>query len=304
MKLDAFVAKEIYRPLKMTSTAFLPQKSKISRIAPTEKDGTNFLRGVVHDPTARRMGGVTGHAGLFSTAADLARFARMMLNQGELESVRIFKLVTVKLMTSVQSPEEIEARRGLGWDIDSGYSRPRGDLFPLGSYGHTGFTGTAIWIDPFSRTFVIFLSNRVHPEDKGNLSPLRRAISTLAAQAIRGFDFKPAPSRLRYTASAANVQNGIDVLVANKYDALRGMRIGLITNHTGIDRAGNPSIDLLRSAPDVLASTANYLAGYGWQRGKDWEPGSANFAVIQQWNKSEVYSRTIAYFASQLAHAP
>src|SRR4051812_27787751 len=162
--LDAFVQSELFEPLKMSDTGFLPAKS--SRIAPTEreKDSTQFLRGQVHDPTARRMGGVAGHAGLFSTAADLARYARMLLNQGELEGVRIFKPATVKLMTSVQSPAPVEARRGLGWDIDSGYSRPRGDVFPLGSYGHTGFTGTSLWIDPFSRTFWIFLSNRVHPD--------------------------------------------------------------------------------------------------------------------------------------------
>src|SRR2546423_394677 len=190
MNLDAFVAKEIYRPLKMSSTGFLPQKSKISRIAPTEKDGTNFLRGVVHDPTARRMGGVAGHAGLFSTAADLARFARMMLNQGELEGVRILKRTAVKLMTSVQSPQDVEAWRGLGWDIDSGYSRPRGELFPLGSYGHTGFTGTAIWIDPFSQSFWIFLSNRVHPDGRGNILPLEKTVATLAAEAITDFDFE------------------------------------------------------------------------------------------------------------------
>src|SRR3989442_11347697 len=103
MKVDVFVAKEIDTPLKMTDTGYLPGKSKLSRIAPTEKEGSSFLRGVVHDPTARRMGGVVGHAGLFSTAADLARFARMMLNQGELDGVQILKPATVKLMTSVQS---------------------------------------------------------------------------------------------------------------------------------------------------------------------------------------------------------
>ena len=104
------------------------------------------------------MGGVAGHAGLFVTASDLARYARMLLNLGELDGARLFKPETVKLMTSVQSPGHVRARRGLGWDIDSDYSRPRGDLFPIGSFGHTGFTGVCLWIDPFSQTFWMFLS--------------------------------------------------------------------------------------------------------------------------------------------------
>jgi CubicO group peptidase (beta-lactamase class C family) len=147
------------------------------------------LRGTVHDPTARQMGGVAGHAGLFSTASDLARYARMLVNLGELDGVRVFQPETVRLMTSVQTPEALSARRGLGWDIDTGYSGPRGGRFPIGSYGHTGWTGTSLWIDPFSRTFVIFLSNRNHPTEAGNVLALRRQLGTLAAEAVRGFDF-------------------------------------------------------------------------------------------------------------------
>src|SRR5207249_12131651 len=109
-----------------------PPASEIPRIAPTEKVDGRILRGAVHDPTARYMGGVAGHAGLFITAADLARYARMLLNLGELDGVRVFEPVTVELMTSVQTPDSIFARRGLGWDIDSGYSRPRGKIFPIG----------------------------------------------------------------------------------------------------------------------------------------------------------------------------
>ena len=147
-KLNDFAAAELYKPLKMTDTGFLPAAKLIPRIAPTEGTAKDMLRGVVHDPTSRRMGGVAGHAGVFTTASDLARYARMLLNEGELDGVRIFRPETVKLMTTVHSPETVTSRRGLGWDIDSGYSRPRGKLFPIGSFGHTGFTGTAMWLDP------------------------------------------------------------------------------------------------------------------------------------------------------------
>ena len=226
LPLQIFVQREIYGPLKMTNTCFLPlgesdasslagsggtnaasQKSghglvwqpgatgaspplfTLSRIAPTEVVDGKPWRGVVHDPTARRMGGVAGHAGLFSTASDVARYARMMLNLGELDGVRIFKPETVRRMTSVQTPADMAAKRGLGWDIDTAYSGPRGELFPAGSYGHTGWTGGSLWIDPFSKTFVIFLSNRNHPTEAGNVLPLRRKLGTLAAESLTDFDF-------------------------------------------------------------------------------------------------------------------
>ena len=264
MPLDAFCAKEIYEPLRMKNTRFRPSAKDEGRIAPTQRAGAGFLRGVVHDPKARAMGGVAGHAGVFSTAADVARYARMLLNGGELEGVRIFKPETVKLMTSVQSPDEVQARRGLGWDIDSGYSRPRGTVFPLGSYGHTGFTGTAMWIDPFSKTFWILLSNRVHPDGRGNILPLQTVLATAAAEAVEGFDFTNVPGALaprptnQVSSSSSGtlaktnvVLNGIDVLVKQKFAPLRKLRIGLITNHTGHDREGRATIDLLKDAPEV-----------------------------------------------------
>jgi CubicO group peptidase (beta-lactamase class C family) len=187
--LEVFVQREIYGPLKMTDTGYLPPPEKLPRIAPTEVVDGRPWRGVVHDPTSRHMGGVAGHAGLFTTAADLARYARMLLNLGELDGVRIFQPDTVKLMTAVQSPPAISAQRGLGWDIDTPFSGPRGDIFPIGSYGHTGWTGGSLWIDPFSKTFVIFLSNRNHPTEAGNVIALRRKLGTLAAQALVNVDF-------------------------------------------------------------------------------------------------------------------
>lgn len=193
MPLQVFVQKEIYGPLKMTDTRFLPPKSEIPRIAPTQVVNGKPWRGTVHDPTARHMGGVAGHAGLFSTAADLARYARMMLNMGELDGVRIFTPETVKLMTSPQEPPDVHVLHGLGWDIDSPYAGPRGKYFPIGSYGHTGWTGTSVWIDPWSKTFIIFLSNRNHPTEAGSVIALRRQLGTLAAEAIVGVDWSKAP---------------------------------------------------------------------------------------------------------------
>jgi uncharacterized protein YbbC (DUF1343 family)/CubicO group peptidase (beta-lactamase class C family) len=252
MPLEKFVLREVYRPLRMKDTGYLPPTSKLKRVAPTEVVNGVPWRGTVHDPTARHMGGVAGHAGLFTTAADLARYARMLLNEGELDGKRIFKPETVRLMTSVQSPEGVSAKRGLGWDIETGYSGPRGKLFPIGSYGHTGWTGTSIWIDPASQSFVIFLSNRNHPSESGNVGPVRSQLGTLAAEAIQDFDFtSPALAKQTSPARSPQALNGIDVLEKQKFAPLKGLRIGLITNHTGHDRDRNPTIDLLKNAPDV-----------------------------------------------------
>jgi uncharacterized protein YbbC (DUF1343 family)/CubicO group peptidase (beta-lactamase class C family) len=266
--LDEFCTKEIFTPLAMKDTAFRPfdpqaelPPSADARIAPTEvlRDG-KVLRGVVHDPTARRMGGVAGHAGLFTSVDDLGRFARMMLGGGEAEGVRIFRSETVAAMTAVQSPAGLP-RRGFGWDIDSPYAGPRGELFPIGSYGHTGWTGTRLWIDPFSKTTVIFLSNRNHPDEQGGVVALQRELGTLAAQAIPDFNFARVPGALLPDPAFAEprpavradepVQNGIDVLKRDGFRQLRGRKIGLITNQTGIDRQRNSTVDLLHAAPEL-----------------------------------------------------
>jgi len=267
LPLDQFVQREVFGPLGMTDTGFNPPRSKLARIAPTEVENGVPVRGVVHDPRARRMAGVAGHAGLFTTAHDLALFARMMLNEGSLGSTHVFKPETVRLWTSVQTPPGVAGRRGLGWDIDTSYSGPRGKLFPIGSYGHTGWTGTSIWIDPFSKTFLIFLSNRNHPTEAGSVIALRSKLGTLAAEAVRNFNFAYVPGalppredattsgRLRPSAApvdtAAPVLNGIDVLAKHKFAQLKGLKLGLITNHTGQDRARNATIDLLHKAPGV-----------------------------------------------------
>ena len=145
-----------------------------------------MLRGTVHDPTSRRMGGVSGHAGLFGTAGDLGRFAAMVLSGGTLGDTRILSPLSVARMTTPATPVGIADRRGLGWDIDSRYSANRGDLFPIGSFGHTGFTGTSVWLDPSTQTAVIFLSSRLHPDGQGDVTALRGQVATLVAAAVTG----------------------------------------------------------------------------------------------------------------------
>ncbi|GDY22552.1 esterase [Verrucomicrobiota bacterium] len=231
-RLDQFVTRELYQPLRMSDTGYLPEAGKLSRIAPTENHKTEgLLRGRVHDPTARRMGGVAGHAGVFTTAADLARYARMMLQGGELDGVRVFPPEAVRWMTSVQSPAGVAARRGIGWDIDSPFSGPRGKHFPIGSFGHTGWTGTSVWIDPASRTFLIFLANRNHPNEAAGVGELRARLATLAAEAIADFNFgflpdgRPASSPSADTALSLNTgTNSLAVPVEKTHPLLTGRR--------------------------------------------------------------------------------
>ena len=248
--LDEYARETIFAPLGMQETRFHPAPSP--RIAPTEIDpatGTP-LRGVVHDPTARYMGGVAGHAGVFSTAADLAKYAQMMLDNG----ANLFSPLTVKKFTTPNSPPDQPILRGLGWDIDSGYSAPRGELFPLGSYGHTGFTGPSLWIDPASKTYIILMTNSVHPRGGKNLNPLRSKIATIVAAAVgvQGpaptYEILESAGVRRMTAPNHEVLSGLDVLETTKFAELSGKRVGLITNHTGLDRTGQRNIDAMRAA--------------------------------------------------------
>jgi uncharacterized protein YbbC (DUF1343 family)/CubicO group peptidase (beta-lactamase class C family) len=273
MPLQEFARTHIFEPLGMKDTMFLPPASLRPRIAPTEPctdfgwpcdgPGMKMMRGVVHDWTARRMGGVAGHAGLFSTAADLSIFCRMLLNGGRYNGVRILAPLTVaKMTTPVSAPGDPNVR-GLGWDIDSAFSSNRGELLPIGSYGHTGFTGTSIWIDPVTKTFIVFLSNRVHPDGKGDVTPLRARVATVVGSAIvdapaDGIRARPMTGRDFGATGAAPVraarlpvQTGLDVLRAQAFAPLKGKRVGLVTNHTGRARDGATAIDLLFTAKDV-----------------------------------------------------
>jgi len=265
--LSDFARENVFQPLGMDDTMFLPPASLRSRIAPTEIDSATGqpLRGVVHDDTARYMGGVAGHAGMFTTADDLAKFAQMMLDHGQAANgKRLFSANTVEKFTTPQSPADQPILRGLGWDIDSPFSSNRGELFPIGSYGHTGFTGTSVWIDPYSRTYVILLTNFVHPHRGKSLSGLRSRIATIAAASfgitsrevkLTGYNETiTGPGLHRDIEPAASVLTGLDVLAQDNFAPFKRKRIGLITNHTGLTRDGKRNIDVMIAAGVEIVS--------------------------------------------------
>ncbi len=266
MPLNEYAERNIFTPLGMKETKFEPPANWFSRIAPTEYDERGrMLRGVVHDPTARRMGGVAGHAGLFSTADDTAKFAQDMLT-----GFKALSQLAVEKMTTPQQPPNATAVRGLGWDIDSPFSTNRGELLPVGSFGHTGFTGTSLWIDPATNTYIIILTNVVHPRAGKSVVALRSKIATAATAAldlsvtdnqqlrlasITGYNELATASR-RVAFRNGDVKLGIDVLEQRKFDVLRGTsgkrtRVGLVTNHTGLDSRGRRTIDVLARVPGV-----------------------------------------------------
>ncbi|HUG92311.1 MAG TPA: exo-beta-N-acetylmuramidase NamZ domain-containing protein [Planctomycetaceae bacterium] len=261
--LHAFSRKHVFEPLGMSETGFLPDESLRGRSAPTEKRDGTWIQGEVHDPRAHRLGGIAGHAGLFSTAEDLAVYAQMMLGRGEYAGVRVLDEAVVDLMTtSCEVPGG--GLRGLGWDMRTGYSSNRGDLCSSRAFGHGGFTGTVLWIDPELDLFVIFLSNRVHPDGKGLVNPLAGRIGTLAVAAVRSGPLKPTPAASDETratrglrqrpAGAAQVEpvlTGLDVLERDGFAALAGRRLGLITNHTGVNRDGVSAVELFHNAANV-----------------------------------------------------
>ena len=278
--LDEYATRHVFAPLKMLHTRFVPPATWRPKIAPTQYDeNEHMLRGVVHDPTARRMGGVAGHAGLFSTADDLSKFAQALLNGG----AGILSPLAVEKMTTPETPPAAPLLRGFGWDIDSPFSSNRGDLLPVGSFGHTGFTGTSMWIDPTTQTYIILLTNAVHPRGKGNAVALRSKVATEVAaalplttdekeklrwQSITGYNEAQSGGR-RLGTRNGTVKNGIDVLAAHNFDILKQpegkKRIGLVTNQTGLDSDGHRTIDLLAQAPgislDAIFSPEHGVAG-------------------------------------------
>jgi uncharacterized protein YbbC (DUF1343 family)/CubicO group peptidase (beta-lactamase class C family) len=270
--LDAYARRAVFDPLGMTETEFRPVgrggRLPVARIAPTEKLDGVYLRGEVHDPRARALGGVAGHAGLFGTAEDLARYARALLGDGR----GWLSPAGVAAMTRVRDYGDGDLR-ALGWDVETHYSTSRGDLFPLGSFGHTGWTGTSIWLDPATDTFVVVLSARNHPDGAGNAIPLRSRLASVVAAAVT--DASPDALRLasglvahlaaRPTTPATrekgpapalpfDVRAGVDVLESSGFATLKGKRVALLTNPTGVTRDG-------RTTPSVLLSEKAKAAG-------------------------------------------
>jgi uncharacterized protein YbbC (DUF1343 family)/CubicO group peptidase (beta-lactamase class C family) len=265
MPLDKYAEVHIFQPLGMKHTRFLPPPEWKSKIAETyAPDRKQILRGIVHDPRAERMGGVAGHAGVFSTAGDLALYAQALISRkGILDGDIIEK------MTTPQQPPNATEVRGLGWDIDSSFSSNRGALLPVGSFGHTGFTGTSMWVDPYTNTYVILLTNSVLPRQGAQLISLRSRVATAVAAllhlditspdrerqlAITGYNEAATASR-RLAARNGHVLTGIDVLEQDNFASLKQqkteMTIGLLTNNTGLDAQGKRTIDVLAAAPGI-----------------------------------------------------
>jgi uncharacterized protein YbbC (DUF1343 family) len=278
-RLDVFARKNIFEPLKMKETRFLPPPGLRERAAPTEKRDVHWLpeekrwakgeerwiRGVVHDPRAYRLGGVAGNAGLFSTAADLARFARMMLGMGQLDGVRVLTRRSVEAMTTPRLLGKLERARGLGWDIRSGRSANRGELLSPRAYGHGGFTGTSLFIDPELDLFVLFLSNRVHPDGTGRANRLAGSIADAAVAAL-----EKSRGGARCAGVTGKVETGIDVLRESGFGLLRGRRVGLVTNATGRARDGTRTADLLHAAREVTL-VALFSPEHGLGAGGEWK---------------------------------
>jgi uncharacterized protein YbbC (DUF1343 family)/CubicO group peptidase (beta-lactamase class C family) len=269
--LDRYLERILFRPLGLRDTTFHPGEALRGRVAPTEFFNGTLLVGRVHDPRARMLGGVAGHAGIFSTTTDLARICRMLLNGGELDGQRILKPATVRQMWARAS--ELDGGRALGWDINSSFARTMAPFFPPGAVGHTGFTGTAVWIDPASQVYMIVLTNRVHPTGGG--AAAIRDLRVRVAAAVGSVMFRASfPDTTETTATAADgdepgpqrgsagevmvvptasgpVRTGLDVLVDRSFLPFRGHAVGLVTNHTGLDAQGRRGIDLFATGPGV-----------------------------------------------------
>lgn len=262
-RLDHYIAKHLYAPLGLRETRFLPTPEQVGRIAPTLViPEYGLLRGQVHDPTARRMEGVAGHAGLFASAAEVADLARLFIKPEAAAQVGLSAAILAEANRN-QLPAELKTQRGLGWDIRSSYSSERGERFPDGGFGHTGWTGTSLWADPASQTLVILLTHRTYPNSDASVKDLRREIGTLAGE-LAGYPVQDLRATLDDSdasgitvaagdgdAKKTGVRSGIDVLEADGFAALAGRRIGLITNQTGVNRGRRSTIDLLHGAANL-----------------------------------------------------
>src|SRR3989454_843444 len=265
--LDRYLDQHVFKPLGLRDTGFNPSGRVRDRVAPTEFANGHLLVGEAHDPRARVLGGVAGHAGMFSTAWDLARICRMLVDGGALEGKRVFKSTTIATMWA-RSPEG-NASRALGWDVSSSFSRTASPFFPPEAVGHLGFTGTSVWIDPLTRSYLILLTNRVHPSGGGatKIRELRMRVAAAAGAALfvpelgtkvaMGDSTTPAADggdEAKPPRPASVVRSGLDVLVAQDFAPIAGYTVGLVTNQTGIDAQSRRAIDLLAASPRVKLS--------------------------------------------------
>jgi CubicO group peptidase (beta-lactamase class C family) len=277
--LDQYLQQTVFRPLGLRDTSFRPPADRRARTAPTEWQNGVMLRGDVHDPRARLLGGVAGHAGMFSTAADISRIIRVLLRGGEVDGRRILKAETVRTMWSRTPPED--GSRALGWDISSQYARGMAPFFPAGSVGHTGFTGTSVWVDPASRAYVVLLTNRVHPSGGGaaRIRELRTRVTAAVGAALfrpdppaplaatsgpaaDGGDGDVAPNGMTAGRRGGPVRTGLDLMAEEGFARFRKQAIGLVTNQTGVDAQGRRAIDLFAAAPG-LRLTAIFSPEHG-----------------------------------------
>jgi uncharacterized protein YbbC (DUF1343 family) len=243
--LDVLARRVLFAPLGMHDTGYRPERAERDRIAPTEVADERpipLIHGEVHDPRAWLLGGVAGNAGLFSTADDVARFARMLLGEGELDGVRVLSRASVQELTRAEHVPG--AVRTPGWDVVSSYSKARGRYLSPRAFGHGGYTGTSLWVDPELDLFVAFLSNRVHPKPEKSVVALEGDIADAAVLALA-----PEPPQCRLP--RAGIRNGIDVLEERGFDSLRGQRVGLVTHRAAVNANGRTTLDVLGSAPDV-----------------------------------------------------
>jgi uncharacterized protein YbbC (DUF1343 family)/CubicO group peptidase (beta-lactamase class C family) len=311
--LSSVADTQLFRPLGMHDTMFNPAPSWFARSAPTDRidkrraalltpeaRAYGVIRGQVDDPRAFLLGGVAGHAGLFSTASDLARFARMLLQRGQLDGRRVLSETSVAKLSTAETSGD--AQRTLGWDVHSHYSRLRGGLLSERAFGHGGFTGTSLWIDPELDLFVVFLSNRVHPDGRGYVISLIGQITDLIVKQLRTSRGAQQPSAADAVATdAASVQSarpittgncasssrcvstGIDVLRAAGFAALSGRKVGVVVNDASRARDGTPTQALLQAAPS-LALRALFVPEHGL--------GSRSEGPIAQgtWKGLPVYS--------------
>jgi uncharacterized protein YbbC (DUF1343 family) len=240
--LATFAHEAVFAPLAMDETTFLPPDSLRARAAPTEKVDGRWLVGEVHDPRSRLLGGIAGHAGLFSTAHDLTLFAQSLLGGGK-------AFLSPRALSAFTAPHDLPgAVRALGWDVRSRYSTNRGMALSPRAFGHGGYTGTSLFIDPTKDLFVLFLSNRVHPDGHGAVNPLAGAIADLAATSVGDDERVVTPA---CDAGVAKVETGLDVLDGERFARLRGANVGLITNASGRTRDGRRDVDLLAGTPGV-----------------------------------------------------